>query len=42
MLQTAWPELDWHDASADEPVPDLQGFGAKVARWFGRLVGKSR
>jgi len=41
-LQAAWPEIDWHDAGADEPVPDLSGFGAKFARWFGRLVGKSR
>ena len=41
-LEAAWPELDWHDASADEPVPDLTGGGGKLARWIGRLFTKGR
>lgn len=41
-LQDAWPELDWRDAAADEPVPDLSTGGGKLARWFGRLFAKDR
>lgn len=41
-LEHAWPEVDWHDASADEPVPDLtpNGIGAKLARFVGRIFKK--
>ncbi len=41
-LELAWPELDWHDANADEPVPDLtpNGLGARLVRLIGWMFKK--
>ena len=40
-LEGAWPELDWRDTSADEPVPDLTTGGGKIAKWLGKLFARS-